>query len=179
MTQTQDRAPSAFRVRRQRRSTVVVIVLLLGLAAAFYYASTYFSETAPQPVPCTTVPPVVTLKPADVSLNVYNATNRSGLAGATAKAAAQRGFKVKKIANDPKKASIKQTAQIRYGPSGAASARVVQARVPGSVLVNDKRKDDTVDLVLGKGWKKLGAEPPAPIVTQAAPQCPTVTVTGS
>ena len=48
MTQTQDRAPSAFRVRRQRRSTVVVIVVLLGLAAAFYYASSYFSATAPR-----------------------------------------------------------------------------------------------------------------------------------
>lgn len=179
MTQTQDRAPSAFRVRRQRRSTVVVIVVLLGLAAAFYYASSYFRETAPVPVPCTTVPVVVPLKPGDVSLNVYNATNRSGLAGASAKEAAARGFKVKKVANDPKKASIKQTAQIRFGPTGADSAKVVQARVPGSVLVNDKRTDDTVDLVLGDAWKKLGAEPPAPVVTQGAPQCPTVTVTGS
>lgn len=179
MTQTQDRAPSAFRVRRQRRSTVVVIVVLLGLAAAFYYASTYFSETAPVPVPCTTVAPVVPLKPADVSLNVYNATKRSGLAGATAKVAGQRGFKVKKVANDPKNASIKQAAQIRFGPSGADSAKVVQARVPGSVLVKDKRTDDSVDLVLGNGWKKFGAEPPAPVATQAAPQCPTVTVTGS
>ncbi|MDN5767743.1 MAG: LytR C-terminal domain-containing protein [Humibacillus sp.] len=179
MTETQHRAPSAFRVRRQRRSTVVVIVVLLGLAAAFYYASSYFRETAPVPVPCTTVAPVVPLKPADVSLNVYNATNRTGLAGATAKVAAKRGFKVKKVANDPKNATIKASAQIRYGPTGAASAKVVQARVPGSVLVKDKRKDDSVDLVIGNGWKKFGPEPPAPIVTQGAPQCRTVTVTGS
>lgn len=171
-----ERAPSVFKVRRQRRSTVVVIVVLLALAAAFYYASSYFSETAPKPVPCTTVPPKVTLTPADVSLNVYNATKRSGLASATAKAATKRGFKVKKVANDPKGASIKQSAQIRYGPSGAASAKVVRARVPGSVLVKDKRKNDSVDLVLGNRWKKFGAEPPAPIATQAAQQCPTVTV---
>lgn len=170
-------APSVFRVRRQRRSTVVVIVVLLALAAAFYYASSYFSETAPKPVPCTTVAPEVRLTPADVSLNVYNATKRGGLAGAAAKVATARGFKVKKISNDPKKAYIKQSAQIRYGPGGAASATVVQSRVPGSVLVNDKRKDDSVDLVLGNQWKKFGAEPPAPVVTQAAPQCPGVTGT--
>lgn len=174
-TSLTERAPSRFKVRRQRRSAVVVIVVLLALAAAFYYASSYFSESAPKPLPCTTAPPEVLLTPADVSLNVYNATSRSGLAGSTAKVATKRGFKVKKIANDPNKASIKQSAQIRFGPSGAASAKVVQARVAGSVLVKDQRKDDSVDLVLGNKWKKFGAEPPAPIATQAAPQCPSST----
>lgn len=177
MTQTQDRETTPFRVRRQRRSTVVVIVLLLALAGAFYYASTYFSATAPKPVPCTTVAPAVSLKPADVSLNVYNATTRNGLAGAAAKVARDRGFKVKTVANDPKKASIKQTAQVRFGPQGAASAKLVASHVTGAALVNDKRTNDTVDLVLGNGWKAFGKVPAPVAATATAPQCPVVTVT--
>lgn len=175
MTQTQEREATPYRVRRQRRSTIVVIVVLLALAGAFYYASTYFRDTTPQAVPCTTVVPAPVLKPIDVTLNVYNATTRKGLASSTAKIVRERGFKVKAVANDPKKASIKQSAQIRFGPSGAASARLVQSRVAGAVLVNDKRADDSVDLVLGNGFKAIRAESPAATATSGAPICPTVT----
>lgn len=181
MTQTQDRQRSydaRFRVRRQRRSTVVVIVVLLSLAGAFYYASSYFRATAPKPGPCTTVAPASPLEPADVSLNVFNATNRNGLASAAAKTAIARGFQVKAVGNDPKDASIKQTAQIRFGPKGAASAKLVARHVPGSVQVNDKRTTDTVDLVLGNAWKAFGAPPAVATPTATLPQCPTVTVVG-
>jgi hypothetical protein len=167
----------SYRVRRQRRSVIVICVVLLGLAGAFYYASSYFRATAPQPGPCTTEPIAVPLRTSDVSLNVYNATTRKGLAAAASKTAIDRGFKVKAIGNDPKKATIKQTAQVRFGPAGEASAKLVIAHVPGAVGVNDKREGDTVDLVLGNAWKSFGPVPAVVTPTQTLRPCPTVTVT--
>ena len=167
-----------YRVRRQRRSAIVIAIVLLSLGGAFYYASTYFRDTTPRPGPCTTEQPVDPLRPSDVSLNVYNSTNRQGLAGAVAKTARERGFTVKVISNDPKNAGVKQVAQIRFGPEGAASARLLKLHVPQAVYVNDKRKDDTVDLVVGRAWKSFGKVPVIPTPTQTLRQCPTITVEG-
>lgn len=167
-----------FRARRQRRATVTIAVVVLVLAGAFYYASTYFRETTPQPGPCTTVVAPPPLTPADVSINVYNATSRKGLALSTSKVAAQRGFKIAAVANDPRKKTIKEAAHIRYGPDGEESAKLLAQHVKGAKLVRDKRKGDTIDLALGNAWKKFG---PVPTPTSAAPTlppCPTVTIEG-
>ncbi|GAA2747590.1 hypothetical protein GCM10009868_37720 [Terrabacter aerolatus] len=176
MSEVADEDDRTYRVRRQRRSTIVIAVVLLSLAGAFYYASTYFRATTPTPGPCTTVAPVVPLTPADVSLDVYNATSRRGLAAAVAKTATDRGFQVKAVGNDPKRATVTQVAQIRFGPEGADSAKLVKTHVPQAVLVDDKRKGDTVDLVVGNAWKSFGKVPVVPTPTQTLRQCPTVSV---
>jgi hypothetical protein len=170
------RAAPSYRVRRQRRSIVVILLVLAGLAGAFYYASTYFRMTTPVPGPCTTAAVAAPLVPSDVSLNVYNATSRAGLAGATAKTARDRGFTVKAIGNDPKKATIKQSAQVRFGPDGAASAKLLLSHLRGAVGVNDKRAGDTVDLVLGNGWKAFGPVPAVVTPTQSLRPCAPSTV---
>jgi len=167
-----------FRARRKRRAAVTIAVVLLSLAGAFYYASTYFRDSDPKPGPCTTEVAAPVLRPADVSLNVYNATNQRGLALAVSKIAAGRGFKIASVANDPKKATIKQVAQIRHGPTGEESAKLVAQHLPGAVLVKDDRADETVDLVIGNGYRNFG---PVPTTTKAGPTlplCPTVTVQG-
>ncbi|WP_374967859.1 LytR C-terminal domain-containing protein [Terrabacter sp. BE26] len=176
MSQAVDDDDRPYRRRRQRRATIVIAVVLLGLAGAFYYASTYFRDTAPKPKPCTTEVPVAPLTPRDVSINVYNSTNRNGLAAAVAKQAGARGFKIKAVGNDPKGASVKQVAQIRFGPEGEASAKLLKTHVPQAVLVNDKRKGDTIDLAVGQSWKALGKVPVVVTPTQTLRPCPTVTV---
>jgi hypothetical protein len=164
-----------YRAKRQRRATVTIAVLLLALAGAFYYASTYFRDTTPTPAACSTVVPTPQLRPGDVSVNVYNATKRQGLASATAKDVAKRGFKVKSVANDPLKKTIKKAAEIRFGPTGAESAKLLAKHVPGAVLSEDKRKNDTVDLVLGDAWKKLGPAPAEPTPEATLPLGPRIT----
>lgn len=166
-----------YRVRRQRRTTVTLSIVLLVLAGAFYYASSYFNETAPPPAPCTTIPPTPELQPRDVSVRVLNATDRRGLAAATSKVAAKRGFTVKGIGNDPKGKQIKGVGQLRFGPQGAQSAKLLARHLPGIALVPDKRQGDTVDLVLGNGWKKFGPVPKPATAGPKLPPCPTVTVT--
>ena len=176
MSQAVDDDDRSYRVRRQRRATIVIVVVLLGLAGAFYYASTYFRDTAPKPQPCTTEVPVAPLTPEDVSLDVYNSTNRAGLAAAVAKQAGTRGFKVKAVGNDPKGFTVAQVAQIRLGPAGEASAKLLRTHVPQAVLVDDKRKGDTVDLVVGQAWKGFGKVPVIVTPTPTLLPCPTVTV---
>ena len=169
-------ADRTYHVRRQRRSAIVIALVLLSMAGAFYYASSYFRDTTPKPGPCTTQVPQDPLRPDDVSLNVYNSTTRNGLAKAVALGAVDRGFKVKAVGNDPRRAGVKQVAQIRFGPEGAASARLVRTHVPGAVYFNDKRKGDTVDLVVGQAWRAFGKEPVVATPTQTLRQCPTITV---
>jgi hypothetical protein len=47
------------------------------------------------------------------------------------------------------------TAQVRYGPSGAAQALVVSRYVPGAKLSPDGRRGVVVDLVLGASYRRL------------------------
>ena len=111
--------------------------------------------------------------PRTITVNVYNATTRSGLALTTSLQLGSRGFKIGKVANDPAKKIIAASAEIRYGPSGLVEAKVVAAQVIGAVMVPDHRKDATVDLVLGDGYVALASP------QQAAAALATVTAVPS
>ena len=147
----------SYRVRRQRRSVIVIAVVLLALAGAFYYASTYFRATEPQAGPCTTEPVGVPLKPGDVSLNVYNATKRAGLASAASKTAIDRGFKVKTVGNDPKESDhqAERPGALRPGRRGVGQA--ARPRAQGAKLSTTSARATPIDLVLGNTWKSFGA----------------------
>lgn len=167
----------SYRAKRQRRATTTLLVVILMLAGAFYYASTYFQASAPAPGPCTTIISAPELRPADITVNVYNATRKQGLARDAAAVLTQRGFKVRAIANDPLKKAIKGVAELRHGPNGTASALALQKHLPQAVLAADKREGDDVDLVIGAGFTTFGpVPPPATPVTTAIP-CPASTVT--
>ena len=73
------------------------------------------------------------------------------------------------MANDPSKRKAPKVAEIRYGPNGAAQAKLLRTSLPkGTVLVKDKRKVATVDLALGPKYTALA---PVPTAT-AMPMCP-------
>ncbi len=93
--------------------------------------------------------------PRSITVNVYNATTRKGLAKATSLELAARGFAVGTVGNDPAKKIIAASAEIRYGRLGAIAAKVVAAQVVGAVLVPDNRKNASVDFVLGEGYAAL------------------------
>lgn len=112
--------------------------------------------------------------PSAITVNVYNATTRKGLAKATSTELAARGFVVGNVANDPAKKLIRQSAEIRFGPAGAAAAKVVAAQVADPLLVPDPRKNATVDFVLGEGYSAL-ATPQQAAATIAALTGPTPT----
>ncbi len=109
--------------------------------------------------------------PRTITVNVYNATTRSGLTLSTSIELAARGFATGKVANDPAKKIIAAPAEIRYGPAGALAAKVVAAQVVGGVMVPDHRTGGTVDFVLGDGYTALAtpAQAAATIASLAKP----------
>lgn len=94
---------------------------------------------------------------AQIKLNVYNSTNRHGLAAAAAAVLKQRGFTIDKVTNDPLKANLGTAAEVRGALADTAAMRVVAAEVVGSQLRADTRADNTIDLVLGTAYTTLAS----------------------
>ncbi|MFG2694735.1 LytR C-terminal domain-containing protein [Kitasatospora sp. NPDC051984] len=103
-------------------------------------------------------------QPASVTVNVYNATDKSGLAAKTADELKKRGFQVGKVGNAPTALDKKVpgTAQVLSGPGGLGAATLLVSQVASATSTEDGRTDNTVDLVIGDTFSAL-ADP-----TQAA-----------
>ena len=172
---------SRSRRSRRRRAFVTLSVVVLMLFFAFWYAYSYYrtsSEPTAAPAPvCTTAAPAkagAVPKPSDITVNVYNATDRDGLAAKTAADVRERGFDVATVTNDPLQRTVTGPAEVRYGKAGAAKAKVVLGLVKGAKPVKDARTDASVDLVVGEKFTALvkPAKPaPAPAGKATTPAC--------
>ena len=176
MAYLDESAPWQRRRRRRQRITMAVIVVLVivaGLIAAGLYLGVLgvpakSLPVAVGPVPCSTVSAPPALAPRRIKVNVYNATGRAGLAANTAGQLRRRGFVIGSVANDPGRAKVVGTAEVRYGARGAVAAHVVAAQVAGARLVPDRRLAPTVDLVIGPQFTGLAPSVPS---TSAPPVC--------
>ncbi|MBL1083376.1 LytR C-terminal domain-containing protein [Streptomyces actinomycinicus] len=103
-------------------------------------------------------------KPGQITVNVYNATARTGLAKATADELRKRGFKIGDVGNASKQfdKKVKGTG-ILVGPPAAqdTSLRVLGTQLGGTELRADGRKGGDVDLVLGDKFRGLTKQPAA------------------
>ena len=170
------------------RGTVIALVVVLafvffGAGVAITYLLRGNKDATALPAPAascvtTTARPGVTLpKPGTVSINVYNATNRSGLARRTATTMTGRGFVVGKVANDPLGKTVPGVAELRHGPTGAQNAALLAYYFPGATLVNDARTDASVDVVLGAKFSvvpsaaAIGAALAKPVPVASGPGC--------
>ena len=122
---------SGFRRRKRRRAAITLTLVGLVMVGTFAYAAAYFQGWVafgtPQPSAspaCQVAAPAKALTPAAVTINVYNATNREGLAASVAKSLRGQGFKVHTIANDPLGKQIAGVGEVRHGQRGSASARL-------------------------------------------------------
>ena len=158
---------SIHRLRKRRRAATTLSVVALLLLGTFAYSAAYFQgwvgnreSTTPAASPdCQVVVAPQALKPSAVTINVYNATNRSGLAASVAKLLRTQGFKIADVANDPSDKRIDGVGEVRHGQSGAVAATLAAARLSGVKVVKDARTDSTVDLVLGDQFMALRAPP--------------------
>lgn len=175
-------APGPRSSRRQStRRTPWLGVVLIGLALVLLFGAgfglsrlirnasnggdasptTGSSQSTSNPEPCitTTVIPGADLpKPDTVTTNVYNATDRAGLAAATADELKSRGFLIGTVANDPKAKTVTGVAEIRYGTKGELAAKLMTFYIPGATLVNDGRGDTSIDTVLGAAFVSVAAQ---------------------
>lgn len=157
---------SSSRRARRRRAFITLVVVVVLLFSAFWYAYSYFEASSapkatghPPTASCTAQPSAPT--PGTTTVNVYNATQRHGLAASTATQVRKRGFLVSTVSNDPLQKTVTGTAEVRFGTSGASRSRLVLALVKGAKAVPDARLDTSVDLVLGNAFSAL-APPPKP-----------------
>lgn len=165
---------SELRHRQQhRRTTTTILIVILMLFFAFWYAYSYYRSSTGSAAPsssqasCRPFDPKVPTA-ANTTVNVYNATTKTGLAGRTAAELRRRGFTIGEVSNDPLKRKVAGAAEVRFGPAGKTRVPlVVPLGGKGTTQVADKRKTATVDLVLGATFNAL---PPAPSPT-GKPMC--------
>ncbi|MBT9256753.1 LytR C-terminal domain-containing protein [Phycicoccus sp. MAQZ13P-2] len=176
MSEYADEAPVSVEARRRRRRAVVVIgVVLLGLFFAFWYALSYYRAdeqaraSRPAAPTCRPYDPDARV-PGQVTVDVYNATNRSNLASRTAQQLEKQGFVVGKVGNDTSERKTPAVAEVRYGPAGRPDARLLLTVLPkGTKAVNDKRTDGSVEIALGTKFTNLK---PYVAPTDQLPMCP-------
>ncbi|MEU6462306.1 LytR C-terminal domain-containing protein [Streptomyces sp. NPDC046976] len=96
--------------------------------------------------------------PGRITVNVFNATARTGLAKDTADQLKKRGFKIGDVGNAGADYDKKvKGAGVVLGPTSAVdtSLPVLGAQVAGAEQRPDGRKGATLDLILGDGFKGL------------------------
>jgi hypothetical protein len=170
--------------RGARRSRPGALLLAVAVTAALIAGAWWWQSRPTQAVfthgpevICPSPSPTPAVVPAKaVKVNVYNATEKRGLASKVAGQLRRRGFTVKKIDNDPLDRTVTGAAEVRSSALGAGAARTVTAQVapagqvgaaPAVTAVPDQRKDATVDLVVGAAWN--GLRPPADAAAALSP----------
>ncbi|MFE7526223.1 LytR C-terminal domain-containing protein [Kitasatospora sp. NPDC057542] len=121
-------------------------------------------------------------QPAAVTVNVYNATSKAGLAGRTAEELKKRGFVIGKVGNAPAELDKKVpgTAQVIAGPAGAGAGTLVGSQIAGAAVTADARTDGSVDFVIGDSYNALLDETQAAAALALATKpSPAPTTTGS
>jgi len=148
---------------RRRRQTytfvsVFALVSLIGLVAFGNWQQWWTIGGSAQAA--TTCPVQTVTEPRFTNVNVINGTDRKGLAAAVAKELQKRQFKVLTIATGVEDKALTTAVEVRYGEAGALAARTVSLQFPAKVkMVNDKRDDEAVDVVIGAKYKAMVAAP--------------------
>ncbi|WP_256103752.1 LytR C-terminal domain-containing protein [Streptomyces sp. ODS05-4] len=98
------------------------------------------------------------LKPAQITVNVYNATPRAGLAKATADELKKRGFTIGKVGNAPAAYDKKVPGPgVLLGATDSTKAAfpVLATQLKGAAQKTDPRRTADVDLIIGTAFKTL------------------------
>lgn len=90
-----------------------------------------------------------------VTLNVFNATSRGGLARTVADQFAARGYKMGSVDNSS--TAYSGVGVVISGVKGQAAAFNVQRNLAGTDYYQDNREDESVDVVLTPGYEGLVA----------------------
>lgn len=164
--------------------TLLFLVAVLAGAAWFGWKTVLTGATAGAGPTCTTPHPGTTQEAVakDVTVNVFNAGNREGMATRTAKDLERRGFTVGTVGNEPTgtRASKTDSAAVRGRDKTAPEVALVAAQLRGKhpELIADGREDTSVDLVLGDGFRGLRKKAPDTVqVESTAPVCKTPSAT--
>lgn len=173
---TGDRYPRMGRPKRRGRK-VLALIATLALIGLLGYGTVQLIDVfrgeddrrdeasgpaEPECRPEENAEPVRLPEPEAVTVNVYNATTRSGLAQQTADALAERGFTIGEVDNAPEELDGEVAGPgLLLGSEQAEESgalAVLGAHLSGAEPRPGDREDAAVDLVLGDGFEQLAAE---------------------
>ena len=130
-------------------------------------AALFGAVRADQPLPSEATDPgagAAGPTPSEVSVEVVNASTRSGLAGEVSETLSSLGFKVGEPSSSeqPTSATV-----IRFSPDQAAAAELLRATVPSATEVPDPGSTGVLQLVLGRSFDDVVRAPSEPIALTA------------
>jgi hypothetical protein len=157
-------APPGSARRHRWRGPITLLVLVAFVTGSAWYGWNALTSTGQDATTCTPAT-ARRLVPADVRVNVYNATQRDRLAARTAGQLRQRGFVIRRIANFPTERPIRQVAIVRAAPAAKQAVALVRRQFRSSAFEPDNRGDTTVDVILGESFRALRAIPVRPKAT--------------
>jgi hypothetical protein len=93
--------------------------------------------------------------PAEVTVKIYNGTDKAGLAESVTNEFSNRRFTVQKPAES--KSKYKGVAEIRFGPDAVGKAQLLRAYflAQSKMEYNAKRKGSVIDIVIGSEFRQL------------------------
>ncbi|MCX4628951.1 LytR C-terminal domain-containing protein [Streptomyces sp. NBC_01443] len=173
--------PRMSRPRRRRRIVLTVLGAVLGLALLGYgtlQLMNVFRGGSGKPVaagkdcatpkpragaaaaasPAAAKPAVPLPQPGQITVNVYNATPRAGLAKAVADELKKRGFTVANVGNAPADfdKKVPGTGILLGSPkTDKAAFSVLGTQLEGDTQQTDAREGADIDLILGDAFKEL------------------------
>lgn len=159
-----DAAARRLKFRRIRHGMVLIILVAAVVAAVFVAVGIFRGEIRIAALqPRATPPPscpagkFAYVPGKDVSINVYNGTQRPGLATSTAALLKHRAFRIGAVGNAPGGTPDTggATALVVAGPEGFDEAFTVQQNIPGTSFSQDDRADASVSVILGPSYARL------------------------
>ncbi|HKD99310.1 MAG TPA: LytR C-terminal domain-containing protein [Micromonosporaceae bacterium] len=154
---------------RIRAFVIVGLIMVGALVTAFVtigkdsQTRAHYTSDCPTgsiPVHVSSLPPV-----NEINLKIWNASEHAGLAEQVADDFRHRGFNVAKVGTHDNKPTFNGVANIYYGPSTIAGAWVVRSYLlltgdgtSSAMHFDIKRTSNVIDVVLGKGFRQLGAK---------------------
>lgn len=173
--------PRMSRPRRRRRIVFTALGAILGLALLGYgslqlmnvfrgessgkHAAAGKDCATPKPragaaaaASAAAKPAVVLPQPGEITVNVYNATPRAGLAKAVGDELKKRGFTLGKVGNAPADfdKKVPGTGILVGSPAtDKAAFSVLGTQIEGDTQQTDARESADIDLILGDAFKEL------------------------
>lgn len=144
------------------RVRALVVVGVLAVAAVVFVITALVKDSQGGPVNgenCPAGAPLadITLPddPAEVTVKVYNGTDRAGLAESVTNEFKNRRFTVQKPGES--KTRYKGVAEIRFGPDAVGRAQLLEAYflAQSKMSYNPKRKGAVIDIIIGSQFRQL------------------------
>jgi hypothetical protein len=144
------------------RVRALVVVGVLAVAAVVFVITALARDTQGETTTGENCPPGAPLAdmqlpddPAEVTVKIFNGTNKAGLADSVTNEFKNRRFVTQKPAES--KTKYKGVAEIRFGPDSVGKAQLLRAYflAQSKMTYNPKRKGAVIDIVVGNEFRQL------------------------